>query len=306
MASTSGEETPELWNANAMILNLRWNSLLSGTRISDQRFPPETIYSTDTPRLVQNWAGLFMDSFDEKVRAAVSTGIASPNPSSIAAKYFEDAKASALYSMRDIISQSTAVAKPDRSPHFHRGRLASAVGLMGREFEMVGLVPKGFEMPTLQSAAHAVRIPVLALGVFARDKIDDDRRGSLRKKIEEQYGKRWARSWYGRPKRQFDVFAIEGLSEAPGEGLLEHSAELLLSRMKLYAQKERKIIVVPQWAYISRSGKDLTEYYERLGFEMVELEGRMHALVYTGNSSPVEDMVESQPIMVGMDFWTDI
>jgi len=68
------------------------------------------------------------------------------------------------------------------------------------------------------------------------------------------------------------------------------------------------VIVVPQWAYISRSGKDLTEYYERLGFEMVELEGQMHALIYTGTSSPFGDVVsvENQPIMVGMDFWTDI
>jgi len=314
MAPTSGEEIPEFWkanaesysaDANAMVLNLRRNALLSGNRISNQTFPPDTIYSTDTARLVQNWADLFMDSFDAKGRAAVSTGIASPTPPSKAVKYFEDAKALTLYAMRDIISQSTAMADGDRTPNFHRGRLAS---VMRREFEMVGLVPKDFEMPSLQSGTSAVHVPVLALGVFARDKIYDDRRGSLRKKIEEQYGARWARSWFGRPKRQFDVFSIEGLSEAPGEDLPEHSAKLLLTRMRQYARKERKVIVVPQWAYISRSGKDLTEYYERLGFEMVELEGQMHALIYTGTSSPFGDVVsvENQPIMVGMDFWTDI
>jgi len=304
VASPSVDDIPEFWYASGMVRNPRWNTNISGTLISHQRFPPTTIYCTDTMRLLQKWEGFFMDSFATKVRAAVSTDIASPTPPSKTAKYFEDAKAEALYSMRDIISQIILTHLPasDETPRFNDSRVAS---VMRRDYEMVGLVPKDFEMPSLKSGLSAVSLPVVALGVFARDKLDDDRRGSLRKKIEEQCGKRWGRSWWGRPKRQFDVFAIEGLSDAPGSDLSERSAKLLLTRMKQYANTERKVIVVPQWAYISRSGKDLTKYYEHLGFEVVEMEGQMHALVYTGNG--IEDMpVENQPIMVDMNFWTDV
>jgi len=152
--------------------------------------------------------------------------------------------------------------------------------------EMVGLIPKDLEMTFLESGSSAVDASMLALGLFSRGKLWDDSRGSLRKKVDEQYGE---------------------------QGLPDFSARVLLSKIEKYAQKEQKIVVVAKDAYTYSDGTDLesvdagftiSDHYVRLGFEKVEMDNGSYELVYGCTSSSAEDLwVESRQIMVGLNLW---
>jgi len=225
-----------------------------------------------------------------------------------------------------------------------RQLLASKTGI-----EMVGMVPKASlslvldwlsavgrpssPIQTLESL-NDFDASVRALGVFSREKLKDDARGSLRKQIVEHYGSQFA----DQSSQQFDVFAIEGLLDAPDlskssaavliskiseyaqEGLdapdlSNSSVRVLVSKIAQYAHQEKKVVVVPDRAYRSNGGMtDLTEYYVRLGFQKVEMQGGAQVLLYTGHwqNTLVPDgphrkktllSVENNQIMVGMNLW---
>merc|ERR1719424_556992 len=150
---------------------------------------------------------------------------------------------------------------------------------------MVGLIQKNSEMPLLQSqSSHGA---LLALAAVARETLEDDTKGSLRRKVEERYSTSRSRGFWGRPKKRFAVFAIRGLTRAadlPGSRGFGAN-EALLSKIEKYAHEENRIIVVPYPSYISSDGTDFTEYYARFGFEKLEMaDGKKHVLVYTGTS----------------------
>merc|ERR1712129_131132 len=134
----------------------------------------------------------------------------------------------------------------------------------------------------------AVDASVLALGVFSHEKLQDDRRGALRKKHQEQYGRPWGSRWLNFAKHRlfYDVFSIKGLSDAPGLPEGSQPVRLLLSQLEKYAHLDQSMVVISKQAYISNDGRDLTEYYVSLGFEKVVMEEGLHELVYTG-ASPI-------------------
>jgi len=163
---------------------------------------------------------------------------------------------------------------------------------------------------------------VQALGVLSRETLQDDARGSLRKQIVMRYGNGFfdkasridKASRYG--YKFFDVFAIEGLVDAPGLSI--SAARVFMSNIAQYAQQEQKVVVVPDRAYLGHHGPDLTEYYERLGFQKVEMQGYAPAqvLLYVGfprDLSPLglkmmaeDSSVENEQIMVSMNLWTGL
>jgi len=147
---------------------------------------------------------------------------------------------------------------------------------------------------------------VEALCVFKRERLQDDSNGILRtlwwKQMPLEKQKQAARQWAGRARtlidrwKPLDVFSIEGLVHAPD--LSERSTRILLSKIEKYAHTEHRLVVVPQYAYISDDGTDLVEYYERIGFEVVR--GRTE-MVYTGASRSPKDMfLETDHFMIGI------
>lgn len=157
----------------------------------------------------------------------------------------------------------------------------------------------------LMPRIHPAKASVEALGFFSRERsLRDDGKGSVRTAIEQRYGNKWARHWWGSPKKAFKVFAIHGVVGAPG--VSEDVTRILLSKMQTYALKEQRILFVPKWVYIHN--QYLVEYYVRLGFEMVEVKDRLPELVYTGTSLSAEDSVEDtddRHIMMGLKPWRD-
>lgn len=180
--------------------------------------------------------------------------------------------------------------------------------------EAVGLLPRSLPAPFLESGSSAVDASVLALGVFSREQREDDSDNSVRKRVEEQFAMDGIRRWifHGRSstgRGKYDVFAIQGLAEAPG--LPDRSAKILLAKIAKYAQKDDKLVVVSERACISSDGTDLTEYYERLGFEKVQMtDGNTiwgHELVYMGTSSaPADKWLEEQHNMVRLNPWKGV
>lgn len=264
-----------------------------------QRFPPSEIFGVNARHLLRKWLDAYMDPSEEMVGKIVEAmrkhqmkhGDLPALPSS---KYWHDGKAKVLLSMVDAVTEATS--RVDRA---RMNELNPTPPL-----EMVGLIDKASGIVGLESGSSAVR----ALGVVAREIFEDDRKGSLREKVEEQYGKQWSRGYLGRTDKRFGVFAIKGL--ACGPGLNERSARVLLSKIEQYAHKERKMVVVRFPSYISSSGTDLTNYYLRLGFEKLEMDDRMPVLVYDpvrvyggGRSDKwaADKWVDEQQIMVRMN-----
>lgn len=217
--------------------------------------------------------------------------------------------------MRKVISDASlglasrkvdkVVAARDRRPLIEAEHLFSK----GRVLEMVGLIPKREYVESGSDCVSHVR----ALGVLSSEKLEDDLKGSLRKTIEEQYGKprpsvefqQTRQERWGRRNTEYDVLAIEGLVELPGCP----TGRVLLSKIEKYALKEHKLIVVPERAYITRDKGNLTEYYMALGFEKVQMQRGPDVLVYMGtsSSSSAEDgwheiMQCDHAMMVGMNF----
>jgi len=213
----------------------------SGAETSHQTFPPITIGSRDSRQLLQNWG--------DSTRAPGMRQ--TPN-------------AEVCDRLRDL------VAMVDRSPNdFPR---------LMKGLEMVGMISKA----SLQSGSSAVAleslnaldVSVKAVGVFKRGTVEDDCRGSLRQQIEEHYenGKQLTRDWRGSPKKQLDVFVLEGLADSPD--FSESSARVLMSQIARYAEEEQKVVVVLKRTYkkMGEGGPEVLSHYERLGFKKVELQ----------------------------------
>jgi len=126
----------------------------------------------------------------------------------------------------------------------------------------------------------------------------------------------WDRVEEFEDEEQFDVFAIEGLVDAPG--LDEQSTRDLMSQIEKYAHQEEKIVVVSKRAYI-RDGVDLSAYYVGHGFEKVEMEKGWSGSAEDGVAWPVliyserwfhgpsaEDVPVDPQVMVGLNLWTGI
>jgi len=265
-----------------------WKARISDTWTPQQTFPPITIDCIDARQLLHNWAVSLLDPFERKAGT-----VANVNMTALlnTPKYCQDDKAMVLHHMHDVIAKARRSYTPPadingRMSRMNRARLLNLL-LLSKKYEMVGLLPQGLQIPVLECRSSGVDASVLAVGVFSRVQLRDDSNGSLRKRVEEQFGKQWTRHWWGGTMKKLRVFAIEGLADTPG--LSEHSARVLLCKIGKYAHEEKKIIVVPSHAYISRDGTDLTDYYVRLGFEKIEMKDGHHELVYMGTSSQAED-----------------
>jgi len=264
--------------------------------LSFQKFPPITIYGSDSKWLLNSWA----DHYDTQTYGE--------SPTITTSDIWVDDMAVVIHSMRSQVNiflslQSSLLAMPRP----HRDRLSS-LQLTHNELEMVGLIPKHMDIGLLESGwfpRGGDGSVVSALAVFSREKFEDDRRGTLRKRMREYvtlrqwrytqtdsaYGKRMMDSGMAQTQRmaqpqtqhgKVDVFAIQGLAAQPGYE--DHLAHALLYQIGRYANEEQKLVVVPEWAYMSSDGKDLTDYYVGFGFQKVEMEDRPHVLVYLGAS----------------------
>jgi len=291
-----------------------WKPNISNTRISEQTFPPTVLNGVDTKYLVHSWADSFMDS-PGTVVADASTLIPSslkmnddglPSMFEAPRKEFRsDDNALVLQNMGDVIAEATGIFTQLDYPtineklygFLHPRNIETM--LQNRALVMMGLIPKDFSMSFLESGSSAVQASVLGLCLFSEQQIQDDSRGSLRTKISEQYWKGGTPLGLVNADNQIEVYAIEGIADAPG--LPELSSRVLLSKIEKLAHKDQKAVVVPKWARTTADRKDLTEHYVHLGFEKVEMEDGSHELVYTGTSlTPEDEWVENQQIMVGM------
>jgi len=322
-------------NARLVVLSPKGvKTTIADVRVSRQGqvFPPMAIYGMDTRQLLHSWADSYLtthavtqslhswtrvvtdsqnqtekggaDSLvdptrDESTRDESGVGLHT-NMHDPYAGYGQADKANVLHKMSDVTAQATEMFMQLDTPtvnaklsRLDRVRLTRLLRKR-TQLEMVGLIPAdGYK-----SFVHAMDASVEALCVFSRETLKDDSRGSLRGKVEEHHG-RESRLWGGLARRRFDVFAIEGLVDAPG--LTESSARDLLSRIAKYAEEEQRIVVVPRRAYICSDGTDLTDYYVRLGSEKVEMEEGLTELVYVGDIDRDADMmVEDQQILVSM------
>jgi len=185
--------------------------------------------------------------------------------------------------------------------------MRQSVNFMDSEktLEAVASVPEDMKISVLQSGSDKASESVLALGVFSREQLKDD--GSLRNKIVERHGKQETRQRLGRARnlagmrKQVNVFSIEGLADAPGVN--ERSSKLLMSKIEKYALSEKRLVVVPERAYIIDGETDLTPYYVRLGFEKVEMNDGLSYLLYMGAdlSSPTDAFVAQREVLIGID-----
>jgi len=288
-AAPSDVKVSQLWkNASGVVVPTR-DAIISDSRMFRQKFPLAIIHSMDAWRLLDDWAESFMDPLDYFEDELFGILASCSENDCLVPEAFD--KANVLDNMLDAVAEETGISDRHSEAPSPNERLSL---FESNPLEMVGLIPKGREVPAPE---------VLALGLFSRGQLKDDSRGSLLRVIEEQYVKQGARPWWGRPKK-LNVFAIEGLVDAPG---LPMSASSLLSKIQKYAHKEQKIVVVPSWARIGSDGQDLSEYYVRLGFEKVEMEDGLHEYVYTGTSPLAEDVWASdEQIIVGMNLWTGL
>lgn len=287
MATPSDDNVPGWWSNppssrwwKADITDTqRWQSeRFSDVQLSLQMLPPTIVHSMDAMELLQSWAGSYMDHFEE-ISHIASKGKqrpvrAKPSPLKIP-KFWDDSNAKVIQRLRLI-----------------------CLSIRNNQWEMVGLIPKDFNMPFLESGSSAVDASVLGLGVFSRGQIKDDGSGSIRKRVVFAGGKTswWTQPWWG-------VFALEGIASQPG--LPEESARVLLAKIARYAEKEGRIVVLSKRAYTRKmNGADLTHYYVRLGFEKVMKDDGSQELVYMGDrSSSADEWLEKQRIMVGMNVW---
>lgn len=219
--------------------------------------------------------------------------------------------------MRDVIAEATDLYS------FYKGCWHSQGGILGRSalgqggggselsnreiwekikqqkeqnsgLQVVGLIPKqsGYRVDLAESG-HTL----LAIGVFSRESVFDDKKCSLRRAS----GKSVAECGGDLPK-QYNVFALEGLADTAG--LSERAARPLLSKIAKYARKEKRFVVLSKRAYTGSDGTDLTEYYVRLGFKKVVMD-KGHELVYTAFAS-FDDKYSQSPsdqVLISMSLW---
>jgi len=310
------------WALHGALALSQKSSPPSGVETSHQTFPLVTIDSRDSRQLLQNWA----DSSTAYIDKGLNPG--QGKTSQLSFEIYDNAKA--CLRLHDV------VAVVDRS--------LDQLPLDAPALEMVGMIPK----TSLQSGSSAVALESLgaldasvqALGLFSRETVEDDRGGSLRREIEEHYGKQFTQGRWGlgSPKKKFDVFAIESLADAPDSRSWdsESSARVLMSKIAQYAEQEQKVVVVLERAYDTSTlpSTGFLQYYERLGFKRVEMEKEFgpharfkkvvrgqklgkHVLLYVGDAHnkmagerdkkmAQDKSVEDQQMMVGMDLWTGL
>lgn len=271
-----------------------WTDTFNDDWMSHQQFPPFTLYRMNAEELLNNWALTGKTKAWEDFRRNKDRRQAIHNM-----RY-------AIFEEESVVKALDKPATPGSLPFdgLHLTNLLSS----RREHEMVGLIPKvslesrvAPDTKNLEREVDQAITSIVALGVFSRKTLEDDYAGTFRRHIQKRYRKQGSRRWWGRTTKHFDIFEIEGLADAPG--LPESSTGLLLSKIKKYAHKEQKLVVVPRRACIRGDGTDLTEYYVRLGFEKVRMTDGRRKLVYTGAVSPTEKLlvrIHSNTIMVGI------
>lgn len=303
-AASSGDNIPELRvNASGVARQVQ-KTYINDTQIFEETFPPARILGMDSKQLLYKWADTIMDPLETKLGAVPRT----KNTTLRRTGNWREFTAVALQNMRDIVAMAnTMFTHMEALNALDFARLLSVLKQDGFDLEMVGLIPKGFKVPFWENGLPKEESSVLALGLISREKLEDDSRGALRRKVEEQYGKQW--TLQGKERGVFDVFALEGLVDAQSPS--KHSIIALLSKIEFYAYKEQRIVVVPRRAYISSNGTDFTEYYLYLGFHKVEMEGRPHELFFTGTFAPSANqkqrskrLAANQKIMVNMNLWS--
>jgi len=280
-----------------------------------QMLPPEIIDDMKFSKLLQQWEGNVLKAVSGSVLSERYDSQTKNGESSSPWKHTLRSKAVVLRHMIDVIKDTRYILtnspekitrdialRSSRSPDVEHDRIRlNNLLLSATKIEVVGLIK-------VESVTATGR-GVLAVGVFSRGKLQDDSRGSLRQKIEELHGKRYGtRGLFGRKKKLIEAFSIEGLAgNTPGRDT--KSAAHLLAKIEEYAQEERKAVLVTYPAYIGEDGTDLTEYYVRLGFVVVDMEDGSKELVYAGISSPARDARDwvdnfDGTIMVGFNLLT--
>lgn len=338
-ATRTGDNSEAVRQINARLVVLSPKGVkirLADLRISREvlLLPPMAIYGMGTRHLLRNWADSYLAKsnslvdltrdiehmvVDSQVElkkggadwpleptrdesgAGPDTNIVDP-----CARHWQGNKASILHKMLDVTAQASETCMQLDTPSID-AQLSSLDPERSRwlsqkktQLEMVGLIPAN----RYGNFLRAMNKSVDSLCLFSRETLRDDSRGSLRERVEGQYGEQRTRLW-ARGRWDFDVFAIEGLVDAPG--LSKSSARDLLSKIANYADTEQRIVVVPRRAYTHSDGTDLTDYYVALGFDKVEMKDGSHELVYTRISSlGKEAQAENRNMMFGVDRWIRI
>lgn len=172
-----------------------------------------------------------------------------------------------------------------------------------RGLETVGL------MPSVLSESYLPQVPddsVMAIAAFSREKLKTDPMGSLLKMVEAQFGIEATRNILRRRRKRVSVFMIKGLARGPGSS--EDSARILLAKIAEWAEAEKRLVVVARDSLNDGSpiGRDLTEYYKRLGFERVMGDDGTYDLVFRRTwvdlLSTNTDLLSKSGTLVGLKF----
>lgn len=273
-----------------------WKANTTPKQITQQMFPPTIIHSIDPSLLLDNWGKPWDAAFGKSLKALEGETMIREKMVRCYEKWASTTR---------LLANPKAPAVQREVSTEHRQHL-KAVLAWRNKLEMVGLVLGGLQTLFLESGSSAAHASVLALGMFRRDKLEDDTDSSIRKVFKE-HEQQATRPWLSLLEKPLDVFMIEGISVAPG--IPEISSTILLSNLEKYASKEQRIIVVAKRAYVGSDGSDLTEQYVRLGFTKVQMENghQLPELVYTGtSSSATQEAVEKNPVMIGINLWTGL
>lgn len=275
-----------------------WRAILLGA----ESFRPAKLHGIDMERLLSRWSEFSAGSGSQSALSKLSLEESrmpyngswlmsdSQDRSHVLQKMLEDVRLpSPRFKIKNYNESFTKMVSSmyRRYKEYHpasKQRVPS--GIVRGRLEAVGLMPKD---PSTGAES------MMALGIFARQKLTDDSSGSLLKIVETQFGIKATRGIFGRAKKRISVFSIEGLAEGPFSSA--RSARVLLGKIAEWALQEHKLIVVPKHAVYCSDGTDLTSYYMRLGFKKVEMDDGTYELIYSYPSTP--DVSEESQLMVG-------
>lgn len=243
-------------------------------QIKEQTFPPTFVSGLDAELILENW----INGVGKVRTRSAAKALVLENMLDVFREQLSLKKALMIERRRnftnlqrdtiDIVRNKAPGRKalPEREPSMD-------VSSWGKQVEVVALIPEDLETFYLgpYRGLHTTSFYAHAFGIFSRDQFPDDSQGSLKQVLP-------ARPWWIPANRPLDVFLIEGLADAPG--LSMQMTRVLLSRIAKYASKEQRAVVVSKRALTSDvDGADLTDYYVRLGFEKVVMEGGSYTLV---------------------------
>lgn len=270
-------------------------STISVAQSSHQTVLPMVIDGTHVRQLLRNWRLIMIATWiTANVSALRDDGGLAASPETSQSCH------GVLDNMIDVVNEATHMfTQPSTNATVSIADRAVSLLLLSKKVEMVAMILNPASSAHIQPAM--LDASVQSLCVLSRQKIKDDSSGSIGRLLEEHHGYEWGFPWT-LAQKQFDVFAIEGLVSRPG--LDEQSARELLAKIQSYAWKEQNIVVLSRNAHLNE-GKDLTDYYVRLGFEIVMMDNGLQELVYLGGSSADEDVLaENEQIMVGINMLT--